>query len=87
LGGYTYESETDYGNGHKARLGMPVKFDGASQQKINANSYKVLMGDGKIGQVTNVFQYVVSADGLTLTFSSYKTGIEKPTQNLVYDKQ
>lgn len=25
LGGYMYESETDYGNGHKARLGMPVE--------------------------------------------------------------
>jgi len=77
-----------------------LKFDGTAQQgvldghqivfvsqKIDANSYKVLMGEGKTGQVTRVFQYVVSSDGLTLTFSSYTTGEEKPSQKLVYDKQ
>jgi len=51
--GYRYESETDYGDGYRSRLAIPVKFNGAAEpgfldgrkiffvtQKMSVNSYK-----------------------------------------------
>jgi len=47
----------------------------------------VTVTDRESGKVMQVFQYAVSADGKTLTFSWYKAGQDKPSQNLVYDKE
>lgn len=98
--GYMYESETDFGKGSTMRLGAPQTFDGTAypgvldghgiifvSKKIDGATYKVLIADRKSNKVTQVFQYHVSADNTTLTFSWWKIGQEKPFLQLVYDKE
>ena len=95
-----YESETDFGKGHTARLSAPVKFVGTASQgnldgrdvifvskKIDGNSYKMLIADTRSRKVTQVFQHSVSSDDKTLTFSWWKTGEDKPFLKMVYDKE
>jgi len=47
----------------------------------------MLIADTRIRKVTQVFQYSVSSDDKTLTFSWWKTGEDKPFLKMVYDKE
>jgi hypothetical protein len=83
--GYKYESVTVLDNGQIAKLVGPVKFDGTvypgslegraiefTSKKIDRNNYRVLIADGVSRKVTQEFQYTVSSDNKTLTFSWLK---------------
>jgi len=97
--GYMYESETDFGKGNTMRLSAPQRFDGTAypgvlggqdivfvSKRIDVASYKVLIAAKRSSKVTQVFQYRVSSDNKTLTFSWWKLGEDKPFLQLVYDK-
>jgi hypothetical protein len=101
-GGYQYECETVFDKGNYGRLVMPVTFDDTvypgrlggrgivfSSKRIDASSYRTLIADSYGAKATQMFQYVVSSDGKTLTFTWIKGGKDKAGIYwvLVYDKE
>ena len=58
-------------------------------KRIDRNSYKELRADKRTGKITQVFQYSVSSDNNSLTFSWIEGGKDKQVVKwvLVYDKE
>ncbi len=101
-GAYTFECETVFDKGNFVRLAMPVTFDDSvypgrlgnrgvvfTSKRIDSTSYRTLIADSYGAKATQMFQYVVSADGKTLTFTWINGGKDKAGVRWVwvYDKE
>ena len=100
--GYQYEMVTVFSKENVAKLAGPVTFDGRvypgyldggnvvfTSKKIDRNSYRVLFADRVNGDATQEFQYTVSSDDKTLTFSWLKGSPAKVVVRwvLVYERE
>ena len=95
--GYVYDAEIVFENSKVARLHSAIQFDETEHEarldgravkvvsnRIDTNSYRVVITDAQTGRPTNTLRYVVRGD--TLIFS-WLDAYDQPSLVLVYDRE